>query len=158
MFRSSCVYFGSALFTSEVGRNHPRRSLHLLGKSTNRPKMRWVFQLFEGVQLLIDPNAEGFKEIILNLNHTWRHILQVLGPAFEKIYTGAAKARRMWVSWYCKEFKGYGLHSCKAYSGKPLKSISQLHMGFFSGMTKLKVFNRVISRYSMATLNCEFLR
>ena len=62
--------------------------------------MRWVFQLFEGVQLLIDPNAEGFKEIILNLNHTWRHILQVLGPPNEKIYTGAAQARGMLVITY----------------------------------------------------------
>ena len=106
MFRSSCVYFGSALFASEVGRNHSRRSLYLLGKPTNSPTMRWVFQIFEGVQLLIDPNAEGFKEIILNLNHTWRHSWQVLGPPFEKIYTGAAKARGMWVSGYCKEVKG----------------------------------------------------
>ena len=88
MFISSCVYFGSALFASEVGRNHPRRSLYLLGKPTNRATMRWVFQIFEGVHLLIHPSAEGVKEIILKLNHTWRHILQVLGPPFEK-YTQA---------------------------------------------------------------------
>ena len=62
--------------------------------------MSWVFLIFEGVHLLIHPTAEGVKEIILHLNHTWRHILQVLGPPNEKIYTGAAQARGMLVITY----------------------------------------------------------
>lgn len=64
--------------------------LNQLGKPTNRPTMRWVFQIFEGVHLLIYHSAEGLREIVLNLNPTRRHILQVLGPPFEKIYGSAA--------------------------------------------------------------------
>ncbi len=32
---------------------------------------------------------DGIKEIILNLNDVRRHILQVLGPPFQKIYANA---------------------------------------------------------------------
>jgi transposase len=64
--------------------------LNQLGKPTNRPTMRWVFQIFEGVHVLIHHTAEGIKEIVLNLNPIRWHILQVLGSPFEKIYTGAA--------------------------------------------------------------------
>ena len=64
--------------------------LNQLGKPTNRPTMRWVFQIFEGVHLLIHHTAAGIREIVLNLNPTRRHILQVLGPPFEKIYRDAA--------------------------------------------------------------------
>lgn len=58
-----------------------------LGKPTQRPTMRWVFQLFEGVHLLIHSTISGLKEIVLNLNQTRNQILRVLGPKFEKIYS-----------------------------------------------------------------------
>ena len=57
-----------------------------LGKSTRTPTMRWVFQLFEGVHLLIRKTSEGKEELILNMNPLRRHILSILGPPFEKIY------------------------------------------------------------------------
>lgn len=52
--------------------------------------LRWIFQLFEGVHLLIHHTTEEVKEIVLKLSPTRLHILQVLGPPFEKIYTGTA--------------------------------------------------------------------
>lgn len=61
-----------------------------LGKPTSRPTMRWVFQMFEGVHLLIKRTQEGIHEIILNLNSIRRHILQILGPPFQKLYANAA--------------------------------------------------------------------
>ena len=61
-----------------------------LGKQTSKPTMRWVFQMFEGVHLLIKRTQEGIHEIILNLNSIRRHILQVLGPPFQKLYANAA--------------------------------------------------------------------
>jgi len=61
-----------------------------LGKPTKRPTMRWIFQIFEGVHVLIHRTLDGTKEIILNVNPIRRHILQILGPPFEKIYAGAA--------------------------------------------------------------------
>ena len=61
-----------------------------LGKPTKRPTMRWIFQLFEGVHVLIHRTVDGIKEITLNLNPIRRHILQILGLPFEKIYASAA--------------------------------------------------------------------
>jgi transposase len=60
-----------------------------LGKPTCTPTMRWVFQMFEGVHLLIKRTQEGIHEIILNLNRVRIHILQVLGPPFQKLYANA---------------------------------------------------------------------
>ena len=60
-----------------------------LGKPTCIPTMRWIFQIFEGVHLLIKRTQEGIHEIILNLTHLRLHILQVLGPPFQKIYANA---------------------------------------------------------------------
>jgi transposase len=60
-----------------------------LGKATNRPTMRWIFQLFEGVHLLIHKTLAGTKEIILNMNPVRYHILAILGPPFEKIYANS---------------------------------------------------------------------
>ena len=61
-----------------------------LGKPTKRPTMRWIFQIFEGVHVLIHRTLDGIKEIILNVNPIRRHILHTLGPPFEKIYANAA--------------------------------------------------------------------
>jgi len=60
-----------------------------VGKPTKRPTMRWIFQIFEGVHVLIHRTSNGTREIILNINPTRRHILQILGAAFEKIYTSS---------------------------------------------------------------------
>ena len=60
-----------------------------LGKPTSIPTMRWVFQMFEGVHLLIKRTCGSIHEIILNLNPVRLHILQVLGPPFQKIYANA---------------------------------------------------------------------
>jgi transposase len=60
-----------------------------LGKPTNSPTMRWVFQIFEGVHLLIKRTVEGIEEIVLNINKVRRDILQILGPPFQKLYANA---------------------------------------------------------------------
>jgi transposase len=57
-----------------------------LGKATRTPTMRWIFQLFEGVHLLIRTIENKREEIILNMNPVRSHILAILGPQFEKIY------------------------------------------------------------------------
>ena len=60
-----------------------------LGKPTRIPTMRWVFQIFEGVHLLLKRTQDGIHEIILNIDPLRRHILQVLGPSFQKLYANA---------------------------------------------------------------------
>lgn len=58
-----------------------------LGKATRTPTMRWIFQLFEGVHLLIDKTRKKTKEIVLNMNPVRCHVLSILGPQFVKIYS-----------------------------------------------------------------------
>ena len=58
-----------------------------LGKATRTPTMRWIFQLFEGVHLLIHKTRKKTEEIILNMNPVRCHVLAILGPQFEKIYS-----------------------------------------------------------------------
>jgi transposase len=58
-----------------------------LGKATRTPTMRWIFQLFEGIHLLIHRTGPRIKEIILNMNPIRAHVLAILGPPFEKIYS-----------------------------------------------------------------------
>lgn len=60
------------------------------GKPTKRPTMRWIFQVFEGVHLLVI-EMEGIREEkVLNLHEDRLRILEILGPPFEKIYETAA--------------------------------------------------------------------
>lgn len=58
-----------------------------LGKPTQKPTMRWVFQLFEGVHILIHKSLSCVEERVLNLNKTRNQILRALGSKFEKIYS-----------------------------------------------------------------------
>ena len=60
-----------------------------LGKATRTPTMRWIFQLFEGVHLLIHKTRKKTEEIILNMNPVRCHVLATLGPQFEKIYSNS---------------------------------------------------------------------
>jgi transposase len=58
-----------------------------LGKPTKRPTMRWIFQLFEGVHLLIHRLSSGIQERVLNMNQVRHQVLRILGGKFEKIYS-----------------------------------------------------------------------
>ncbi len=60
-----------------------------LGKATRTPTMRWIFQLFEGIHVLIHKTRKKKEEIILNMNPVRRHVLAILGLQFEKIYSNA---------------------------------------------------------------------
>ena len=44
------------------------------GKPTKRPSLKWIFQIFEGVHLLLQKGKSKVKETVLNLNPTKRHI------------------------------------------------------------------------------------
>lgn len=52
------------------------------GKPTDRPTMRWVFQLFDNIQILY-----GLEEPrVLNLNEIHKKIIQLLGLPYRKYY------------------------------------------------------------------------
>jgi len=55
-------------------------------KPTARPTMRWVFQCFEGIELLHVQTATTSLTIVLRLESVHRLILALLGPLYEKIY------------------------------------------------------------------------
>ena len=60
-----------------------------LGKPTKRPTMRWIFQIFEGVHLLIHKLPSGIQERVLNMNPIRNQTLRILGCKFKKIYAAA---------------------------------------------------------------------
>ncbi len=55
-------------------------------KPTARPTMRWVFQCFEGIELLHVQSSTTALTIVLRLESVHRLILSLLGPLYEKIY------------------------------------------------------------------------
>ena len=68
---------------TETGQSVPNQ----VGKKTQTPTMRWVFQLFEGVDLLlIRQNGQVVAHRVLNLKPVHRDILRLLGPPVEKCY------------------------------------------------------------------------
>lgn len=54
------------------------------GKPTTTPTARWIFQCFEGIQLL--QLHDTLQTLILNLNEHHRLIISLLGKTYEKIY------------------------------------------------------------------------
>ena len=57
-----------------------------LKRPTARPTMRWIFQCFEGIELLHIHSALGTQSLILRLQPMHRLVLALLGPPYEKIY------------------------------------------------------------------------
>jgi len=57
-----------------------------VGKPTRHPTMRRVFQMFEGIDLLVIRTPEGVQQQVLNLKPVHRQILRLLGPNVEKCY------------------------------------------------------------------------
>src|SRR5204863_9255357 len=54
-----------------------------LNKPTARPTMRWIFQCFEGIELLHVQTALTSRILVLRLQPLHRLILQLLGPPYE---------------------------------------------------------------------------
>src|SRR5579863_2046225 len=57
-----------------------------LQKPTMRPTMRWVFQCFEGIELLHVQTTTTSVALVLRLHPVHRLILHLLGPLYEKLY------------------------------------------------------------------------
>lgn len=55
-------------------------------KPTVRPTMRWVFQCFEGIELLHVETSATPLVLVLRLQPVHRLILALLGPLYENIY------------------------------------------------------------------------
>jgi transposase len=55
-------------------------------KPTARPTVRWVFQCFEGIELLHIQTATTSRVLVLRLQPLHQLILHLLGPLYEKFY------------------------------------------------------------------------
>jgi transposase len=67
---------------TEAGQTIPDQ----IHKPTARPTMRWVFQCFEGIELLHVQTSVASLVLVLRLLPLHRLILHLLGPPYEKIY------------------------------------------------------------------------
>ena len=57
-----------------------------LGKPTQRPTLRWIFQVFEGVHVIYHRTKEKLKTIVANIKQFHREVLYLLGGIFAEIY------------------------------------------------------------------------
>jgi hypothetical protein len=58
-----------------------------VNKPTDRPTMRWVFQCFEGIDLLHIRHGPGpALALVLRLAPLHQQVLALLGPAYEQFY------------------------------------------------------------------------
>jgi transposase len=57
-----------------------------VNKPTKRPTMRWIFQCFEGIDLLHIRMGSRFQTQVLGLQALHRQVLRLLGPAYSHFY------------------------------------------------------------------------
>ncbi|MBA3472960.1 MAG: IS1634 family transposase [Rubrobacter sp.] len=67
----------------ERGQSIPNQA----GKPSEKPTMRWVFQFFEGIDVLYVRSAAGIvSRHVLHLRPVHEQVLRLLGPAYQKLY------------------------------------------------------------------------
>ncbi len=69
-----------------------------VNKQTNRPTMRWIFQCFEGIDLLHIRIGSRWQSQILGLQAFHRQVLRLLGPAYSQFYFSLPKLRNVGVT------------------------------------------------------------
>jgi transposase len=57
-----------------------------VNKPTTRPTMRWIFQCFEGIDLLHIRSGSRWHTQVLGLQAFHRQVLRLLGPAYSQFY------------------------------------------------------------------------
>ena len=66
----------------ETGETIPNQ----VGKPTQRPTLRRIFQMFEGIDVLVIHRPQGVERRVLNLTELHERILRLLGPHVQKCY------------------------------------------------------------------------
>src|SRR5260370_34043702 len=57
-----------------------------VNKPTNRPTMRWIFQCFEGIDLLHIRSGSHWQTQVLGLQALHQQVLRLLGSAYSQFY------------------------------------------------------------------------
>ena len=68
---------------AEAGQTLPNQ----INKPTSTPTMRWIFQCFEGIDLLLIFTPGGVTTLVLHLQPFHEQVLRLLGPPSQKFYT-----------------------------------------------------------------------
>jgi transposase len=68
-----------------------------VNKPTHRPTMRWLFQCFEGTDLLYIETAEHTHTVVLGMQPLHKHVLALLGPPYQRLYQSSMYPRSGWV-------------------------------------------------------------
>lgn len=66
----------------EAGESIPNQ----VGKPTHRLSLRRIFQMFEGIDVVVVESAHGIERHVLNLTELHRRILRLLGPHVQECY------------------------------------------------------------------------
>lgn len=67
---------------AETGQTLPNQ----INKPTSTPTMRWVFQCFEGIDLLRISTPRGVTTLVLHLGPFHEQVLRLLGPPYQQFY------------------------------------------------------------------------
>ena len=67
---------------AETGQTLPNQ----VNKPTSTPTMRWIFQCFEGIDLLLIVTHAGITSRVLHLLPFHQQVLMFLGPPYQKLY------------------------------------------------------------------------
>jgi transposase len=60
--------------------------LNQLGKPTERPTLKWVFQKFRNINEAVIELKDSVHREIININEEQRKIIKLFGPGCEKYY------------------------------------------------------------------------
>jgi hypothetical protein len=60
--------------------------MNQLGKSTQRPTLKWVFQKFRNINEAIIELKDSVHREIINVNEEQRKIIKLFGEGYEKYY------------------------------------------------------------------------
>lgn len=91
---SLVMIMGLSLLIYSLAQRKLRKALELMdenipnqvGKPTKKPTMRYVFQIFEGLEYLIIMDGNQVSYQVLNMKLIHRQILALMGPHYENIY------------------------------------------------------------------------
>lgn len=80
------IYMLTQRLVREKLKEQNRTLPNQLGKPTQRPTLRWIFQVFEGVHVIYHRIDKKLKTVVANVKQFHREVLSLLGGVFITIY------------------------------------------------------------------------
>ncbi len=80
------IYMLTQRLIREKLKNRNRTLPNQLGKPTQRPTLRWIFQVFEGVHVIYHRMDKQLRTVVANVKSFHREVLNLLGGVFVTIY------------------------------------------------------------------------